>query len=71
MPKSTKEGKPVIIDTVKGKTGTEGDTQDKFFPVDLNGKPIIPKKEVPKLVYDKQGKPIIYPLSGKIVDVEV
>lgn len=70
MPESTEEKKPVIIDTVRGRTGTEGNSQDHFFPVNLDGKPII-LGNAPELVYDKQGKPKTEPLLGNLVDVKV
>lgn len=70
MPGSTEEAKPVVIDTIKGKTGTENNSQDHFFPVDSNGKPIILGND-PEPVYDENGKPIPEPLLGNVVDVKV
>lgn len=70
MPESTEEGKPVIIDTVRGKIGTERSSQDRFFPVYPKGKPIISIKNAPGPIYDEQGKPITEPLLGNVVDVK-
>ncbi len=71
MQESTKENKPVIINTVKGRIGTEGNSQDRFFPVDPEGEPIIPIKKPTAPVYDEKGKLITPPPStGDIVDLE-
>lgn len=71
MPESTEEKKPIILGTIKGKTGTENNSQDHFFPVDPDGKPIIPKEKVPEPVYDENGNLTKEPLLGNVVDVEV